>query len=107
MLTRDYNLSIGAKFKDRVTRELYPIQSFPVTFLTTANYDKLLLRKSEFDANNLERSKKGEAQLIDTNPLCKSEMIVEQYAKIKDKQFGNFFTPHPEKDKGNLLFQNI
>ena len=59
LLTRDYNISIGAKYKDRVTKELYPIQSYPVTLLTTANYDKLLLKKSEWDYENLKRSKKG------------------------------------------------
>lgn len=49
LLTRDYNISIGARIKDKKTKELYPIQSYPVTFLTTANYDKLLLKKKEWD----------------------------------------------------------
>ena len=45
--------------------------------------------------------------MIDQNPSCKSELVVNRYATMKDKSIGNFFKPHPEKDVGNLHFQNI
>ena len=72
--------------------------------MTDADYDKVLLKKKEWEQKNQERTKDGLKQVLEKNALCQSELDVSRYTQIKNT---GLFTKHPKKDKGNLNFQSI
>ena len=59
LLSRDYAFGLGLKIRDQKTKDLCPVRSQECVFMTDADYDKVLLKKKEWEQKNQERTKDG------------------------------------------------
>ena len=49
LLSRDYAFGLGLKVRDKKTGDLFPVRSQDCIFMTDTDYDRILLKKKEWE----------------------------------------------------------